>query len=264
MEKTHGGECTSCINKRLHPSPSSFSSSLLVERTPTKAIVERNPRAAVLGDVLTTNALAGDPENDRARRMLTTASRLERAGRLVRGALPDAGAMAGVLRDQRTPDDAVRSAGHRGVIDDGRAAHVAILDPAALALWVGDPRAGGRMRGFDLRYELRREGERPAPPPDIAADPGADPDRAAILAGARADLRVARAALHAGELERADEACARARARAPQLPEALELDAFIAQARGDHARARAAFQAWIDGGPDDPKSEERARALLAR
>jgi isopenicillin-N N-acyltransferase like protein len=237
---------------------------LLVERTPTKAIVERSPRAAVLGDVLTTNALAGDPENDRARRMLTTASRLERAGRLVRGPLSDAGAMASVLRDQRTPDDAVRPAGHRGVIDDGRAAHVAILDPGALALWVGDPRAGGRMRGFDLRYELRREGERPAPPPDIAADPAADPDRAAILAGARADLRAARAALRAGELERADEACARARARAPQLPEALELDAFIAQARGDHARARAAFQAWIDAGPDKPKSEERARALLAR
>ncbi|HSK01095.1 MAG TPA: C45 family autoproteolytic acyltransferase/hydrolase, partial [Kofleriaceae bacterium] len=121
---------------------------ILVERTPTRAIVERNPRAPVVGDVLTTNALAGDPENDRARRMLTTATRIERAGKLVRAPLPDVGALAGVLRDRRTPDDAVRPIGHRGVIDDGRAVHVAILDPATLELWVGDPRAGGRMRGF--------------------------------------------------------------------------------------------------------------------
>jgi len=237
---------------------------LIVERTPSKAIVERSPRAPALGDVLTTNALAGDPENDRARRMLTTTSRTERAGKLVRAPLADVGAMAGVLRDQRTPDDAVRPPGHRGVIDDGRAVHVAILDPATLELWVADPRAGGRMRGFDLRYELRREGARAAPPPDIAADPTLDPDRAAVLASARADLRAARAALRAGDRDRADEACARARARAPQLPEALELEAFIAQARGDQARARAAFQAWLDGGADDPKGEERARAALAR
>ena len=237
---------------------------LFVERTPTKAIVERSPRAPALGDVLTTNALAGDPENDRARRMLTTAGRIERAGKLVRAPLADVGALAGVLRDQRTPDDALRPAGHRGAIDDGRAVHAAILDPAALQLWVADPRAGGRMRGFDLRYELRREGERPAPPPDIAADPTGDPDRAATLASARADLRAARDALRRGERERADESCARARARAPSLPEALELDATIAQARGDHARARAAFQTWLDGGADDPKGEERARALLAR
>jgi hypothetical protein len=48
------------------------------------------------------------------------------------------------------------------------------------------------------------------------------------------------------------------------LPEAIELDAFVAQALGDDARARTAFQAWLDGGPDDPKGEERARAALAR
>ena len=237
---------------------------LVVERTPTKAIVERNPRAPALGDVLTTNALAGDPVNDRARRVLMTMARLERAARLVRAPLTDVGALAAVLRDQRALDDALRPPGHRGAIDDGRAAHVAILDPATLELWVADPRAGGRMRGFDLRYELRREGERAAPPADIGADPSIDPDRAAILLAARADLRAARAALRAGDPVRADEACARARAREPALPEARELDAFIALARGDQARARAAFQAWLDGGPDDPKGEERARALLAR
>jgi hypothetical protein len=235
-----------------------------IERTPSKAIVERAPKSPALGDVLTTNALASDPENDRARRMLPTQGRVERAARLLKAPLADVAAMAAILRDQRAVDDAPRPPGHRGVIDDGRAVQAVILDPAALALWVADPRAAGRMRAFDLRHELRGEGDRAAPAADIPADPGVELERAAAMAAARADLRDARGALRAGDLARAAEASARARTRAPTLPEALELDGIIAQARGDQARAHAAFQAWIDGAPDDPHGEERARAVLAR
>lgn len=237
---------------------------VLVERTPTKAITERHPKAPVIGDVLTTSALAGDPENDRARRMLPTKARLDRAAKLVRAPLPDVAAMAAVLRDRRGLDDALRPQGHRGVIDDGRAVHAVILDPASLELWVADPSSAGRMRAFDLRYELRDEGDRAMPPADIAAEPDAEPGRIVNLRAARAELRLARAALRAGDFERAAEACARARVRAANLPEALELEAMIAQARGAHDAARRAFGAWLDGGPDDPKGEERARALLAR
>ncbi len=237
---------------------------VLVERTPSKAIVERHPKSPALGDVLTTNALSSDPENDRARRMLSTSPRTERAARLVKNPLPDVAAVAAVLRDQKGGDDAPRPAGHRGVIDDGQAVHTAILDPASLELWIADPRADNRMRAFDLRHELRAEGDRPAPPADIPADPNADPDRITTLSLARADLRLARGALRDGDRDRAAEACARARARAHDLPEAVELDAFIAQARGDLARARTSFQQWLDGNPDDPRGEERARALLAR
>ena len=237
---------------------------VVVERTPTKAIVERAPKMAAFGDVLTTNALASDPENDRARRMLPTQSRVDRANKLVRAPLADIAAMAAVLRDQRGLDESPRPAGHRGVIDDGRPAHTVILDPTSLEMWVADPRANGRMRAFDLRHELRGEGDRPAPPADLAADPAADPDRTPTLVAARADLREARAALADGDPARAAEACARARTRAPTLPEALELEAMIAQAHGDMVRARAAFEAWVEGGADDPKGEERARALLSR
>ena len=235
---------------------------LQIERTPSKAIVERNPRSPALGDVLTTNALASDPENDRARRMLTTRSRVERAARLARLPLADPAAMAAILRDRRAADDSPRPPGHRGLIDDGRAVQAVVIDPALLAMWVADPRAAGRMRAFDLRHELRAEGDRATPPADLAADPTSDPDRSDGLAAARADLRIARAALNAGERDRAAEACARARIRAPGLPEAIELDAIIAQARGELARARTAFQAWLDGGADDPHGEERARAAL--
>jgi len=237
---------------------------VIIERTPSKAIVERNPKQPAIGDVLTTNALASDPENDRARRLLPSVPRAERAAKLVKAPLAEVGAMAAILRDTRGLDDTPRAPGHRGVIDNGRAAHVVILDPTTLELWIADPRANGRLRAFDLRHELRREGDRPAPPADIAPDPQADPDRTATLIAARAELRVARQALNQGDHERAAEACARALSRAPALPEAIELDAFVAQARGDNARARTLFQAWIDGGADDPKGEERARAALAR
>lgn len=237
---------------------------VVVERTPVKAVVERKPKSSAFGDVLTTNALSSDPENDRARRVLPTPARVDRAARLVRAPLPDVAAMAAVLRDQRSVDDAAKPAGHRGVIDDGRASHVAILDPASLELWVSDPRTGGRLRAFDLRHELRGEGERPVPPADIPADPAAEPDRLANLAAARAELRIARTALARGDHRRAAEACARARARAPDLPEAIQLEAEVAQARGDDARARKLLQQWLDAGPDDPVAEERARALLNR
>jgi hypothetical protein len=196
--------------------------------------------------------------------MLPTVGRVDRAARLLRAPLADLGAMAQILRDRRAVDESARPFGHRGVIDDGRAVHTAIIDPASLALWVADPHAAGRMRAFDLRHELRNEGERAAPASDVLAEAGIEIDRARSLAAARADLRIARAALGAGNHARAAEACARARARAPTLPEALELDAIVAQARGDLVRARASFQAWLDGGPDDPHGEERARAALAR
>jgi hypothetical protein len=237
---------------------------VIVERTPSKAIVERTPKQNAFGDVLVTNTLAPDPENDRARRLLPTMARVERAARLVRQPLPEVTAFAAVLRDQRAHDDAPRPPGHRGVIDDGRASHVAVLDPTSLELWVADPQAAGRMRAFDLRHELRHEGDRPVPPADILADPAAEPDRVANLVAARADLRAARAQLARGDHARASEACARARARAPGLPEAIQLEAIIAQARGDTARARQAYQRWLDGGADDPSGEERARSLTQR
>ncbi|MGE0404052.1 MAG: C45 family autoproteolytic acyltransferase/hydrolase [Kofleriaceae bacterium] len=235
-----------------------------VERTPSKAITERNPKQPAIGDVLTTHALSGDPENDRASRILSTKGRVERAAKLVRAPLPDVASMAAVLRDRKALDESPRPPGHRGVIDDGRAVHTVILDPASLELWVADPTAAGRMRAFDLRHELRGEGDRPTPAADIAADVDVELDRVENLRVARADLRAARAFVASGDLARADESCARARARVPALPEALELEATIAQARGDIARARTVFQAWLDAGPDDPKAEERARSVLAR
>ena len=237
---------------------------VIVERTPGKAIVERKPKTRVLGDLLTTNALASDPENDRASRTLPTATRIDRATKLVKAPLPDVAAVAAVLRDQRGADESPRPPGHRGVIDDGRAIQQVILDPASLELWVADPTSNGRMRAFDLRHELRGEGDRPAPPSDLPPDPAQDPDRLANLAAARAAVREARAFMIGKHHDHAAEAVARALVRVPKLPEALEVDALVALARGDTTHAIAAFAAWLEAGADDPHGEERARATLAR
>jgi hypothetical protein len=48
------------------------------------------------------------------------------------------------------------------------------------------------------------------------------------------------------------------------LPEAIQLEALIAQARGDIAHAKKAFQMWLDGSADDPAGQEHAKALLDR
>lgn len=237
---------------------------VLVERTPSKAVVERAPSRSAFGNVLTTSAFAADPDNDRARRSLASAKRVERAAQLLRAPLTSVTAVADVLRDQRGIDATPRPPGHREAIDDGRDSQVAILDPTSMELWVADRSAGGRMRAFDLRHELRGEGDRAAPPADIAADPSTEPERGPALAAARADLRIARTDFRRRDLRSANEACARARARAPRLPEALQLCASIAQARGDLARAQQLYMRWIDGVPDDPQNEPRAHIILGR
>jgi hypothetical protein len=237
---------------------------MVVERTPSKTIVEKSPRSPATGDVLVTHELAADPENDRARRMTTTQARVERAAHLAHAPLPDVGAMAAILRDARGEGDAPRALGSRLAIDDARQIQQVIIDPTSLELWVADPHAGGRMRAFDLRHELRGEGDRAAPPADLAADAAADPEAVSALREARALLREARVAIARGQRVRASELVARALARAPTLPEAIELDATLARSHGDDNSARALYQRWIDDGPDDPAGEEQARASLAR
>ncbi|MFT3699438.1 MAG: C45 family autoproteolytic acyltransferase/hydrolase [Kofleriaceae bacterium] len=233
---------------------------LIVERTPEKAIVERNPKLPAFGDTLTTNTLSSDPENDRAKRMLVP-GRVERAARLVRQPLADVAALAKLLSDRHAVDDSPRPLGHRGVIDDGRQIQRVIIDPQSLELWVSDPEGNGKMRAFDLRHELRGEGDRAVPPADLPLD--VDPDMPAVNA-ARGDLRAARIALSHGEREIAMEHAMRALAHAPSLPEALELAGAIAQSRGNLDRAREFFSKWLEGGADDPHGEERAHSLLAR
>jgi hypothetical protein len=235
----------------------------VLERTPTRLVVTRSPPQPAVGGVLTAPAFVDDPENDRARRVLPTTVRVERASRLLRTPPADAAAAVAVLRDDRAVDGGPLPVGHRGAIDDPAAIHVALIDPGAMTLWVADGAASGRFRAFDLRHELRGEGERAAPPPDVAAEVDADPELGPSLRAARADLRAARRAVAAGDRQLADELAQRALARAPTLPEALELAGAIALGRGDRATAVERWRRWLENGPDDPGAEETIRAQVA-
>src|SRR5262249_36219643 len=160
-------------------------------------------------------------------------------------------------------DDAPLPAGHRAAIDDAAAVHVVLIDPGAMRMWVADGGARARFRAFDLRHELRGEGDRAAPPADVPAasdgeGPGHPPD--AALRAPPPGLRAARDALDRDDGLAADEAVGRALARTPSLPEALELAGATARARGDRDAARALYQRWFDGGADDPGAEEEIRA----
>jgi len=234
----------------------------VLERTPSRAAVLRTPAEPAVGDALSAPAFLDDPDNDRARRVLPTMMRLKRLTRLARTPPADAAAAAALLRDDRAPDDVPLPPGHRGAIDDLAAVQVVLIDPAAMALWVADGDAGARFRAFDLRHELRGEGDRAAPPADIPADIDVDPTLTAATHAARADLRDARRALSGGSPGRAEELVQRALARAPRLPEALELAGAISRARGNRSAMSAYWHRWIDNGPDDPGAEEEIRAIL--
>ncbi|MCE9576210.1 MAG: hypothetical protein K8W52_23880 [Deltaproteobacteria bacterium] len=236
----------------------------LLERTPSRLVVTRDPPLSAVGDLLTAPPFADDLENDRGRRMLPTVDRVARAARLTKAPLADVAAVAAVLRDRRGKDDAPLPDGHRAAIADASAIQTVIIDPAAMTLWVADGDASARFRAFDLRHELRGDGDRAAPPADIPeeAEPAGAQARAIRLA--RADLRRARQALLEDDLDRAIERCGRALARVPTLPEALQLEGELARARGDLAGARAALGQWLDNGPDDPGAAEEVKAQLGR
>lgn len=238
----------------------------VVERTPSKAQTRRGEAtvSVVVGDVLEEPAFANDPDNDRAKRALSSNDRVKRAAKLIKTPPVDLAAMAAIVRDRRGVDGGARPAGHRGVIEDPAAVHTAILDPAAMVVWVADGGPGGRMRAIDLRHELRGEGDRPSPPADIPADVDVEADRDAKLRVARAELRDARRAYASHWYATADERASRALVRAPQLPEALLVKGKIERARGDVEGAKATLGLWLDGGPDDPQAEEDARAFVGR
>lgn len=236
----------------------------VVERTPSRAQVRRGQAELAVGDVLEEPAFANDPDNDRAKRALSSGDRTRRAVKLIKTPPVDLAAMAAIVRDRRGLDGGARPAGHRGVIEDPAAVHTAIIDPTAMVVWVADGGPGARMRALDLRHELRGEGDRPSPPADVAADPEVEADRDTKLRAARADLREARTAFAQHWYGTADERAARALVRAPQLPEALLLAGKIARARGDIEGAKATLGLWLDGGPDDPQAEEDVKAFVGR
>jgi hypothetical protein len=213
---------------------------------------------------VTERAFAVDQDVDRARRTTPASLRAARVRELLKTRLPaDAEAAVKILRDRRQGGGTLLPAGHNGTVLDLPAVQTALLDAAQLVIWVSEgPGAGGRFRAFDLRYLLRGEGSRPAPPPDIPADGEIDPAQASAVLEAEELLLGARQALGRGATEKATELTARALVRSPDLPAALRLAGDCARAAGDHEGARELYRRYLELA-DNPGMAEQIRAYLS-
>ncbi len=236
----------------------------VVERSPQHLAVRSQPSPPVVGDTFESEEFADDPENDRARRTRPSAMRVQRAAQLLRQSSPSAPAdVASILRDTRAQAGQPLPPGHRGAVEEISAVHAAIFDASAMVLWISDgPGALGRFRAFDLRYELRGEGVRPAPPADLPEASDARPSAARAIIRARRDLRLARKARGRGRSALARELAARALARVPDLPEANLLLGQLAEARGDTETSQHYYERYMDLGPDDLGAAEEIRVRL--
>lgn len=234
----------------------------LIERSPQHYAIQHQPGQAAVTDVLALDGFADDPENDRARRIQPALMRQKRVKRLLRTRPSEPSDVLAALRDHRDPAGAPLPLGHRGAVHDVSAVHTAVFDASGMVLWVADGGAEGRFRAFDLRYELRGEGARPAPPADLPADPEMDPSSARRIRVARRALREARRARRDGKSKRAVELTQRALTYAPDLPEALLLAGDLARARADHEAAVRYYRRYLEVGPDDFGVEAEVRAFL--
>jgi hypothetical protein len=236
----------------------------VVERSPSHSSTIRSPPVPVMTDLLKSDPFADDPENDRARRVRPASMRAKRVARLLRSNAPGSPEeAAAVLRDNRAPDGTTLPLGHRGAVQDVSAQHAALIDASGMVLWVAEgPGAAGVFRAFDLRYELRGEGVRPAPPADLPADPAFDISRARAVLTSMAELQKARKKWRSGSRRRARELVQHALVRTPDLPAALKLAGDYARSAKDYERARVYYKRYLQVGADDRGAREEVKSLL--
>ena len=236
----------------------------VVERSPTRVAVRRFSNAPVANELLSGKPFIDDPQNDRARRSRPSETRSRRAEQVLSSSPPESAAdIAAILRDRRGDDGGQLPFGHRATIEDVAAQHTAIVDASAMVLWVAEgPGSSGRFRAFDLRHELRGEGARPAPPPDIAADRDQIVSEANAAASALQDVHDARYTIRKGGDRAARELVSRALARAPTVPQALLLAGELARERGDDETAIAMYTRYMEVAGDDPLAGRQIEAVL--
>jgi hypothetical protein len=241
--------------------------SAVIERSPTHLEVRRTTQLHTDSTVLTNHALtaafAGDAENDRLRRYLTSGARLRRLDELVRrwhGAIDPKKALE-ILRDKKGAGGEPLGLGNRNTLDALIATHSVVVDATNLILWVGEgPHLLGRFRAFDLKHELSDE-ERP-PPADLPEDPIAGSDELHAYQQAQAALHAAEHLVEVQKPERALEEARKAEALEERLPEPHHLIADLLRARGDKEGARREYQRFLELVPPYLKDVEAVRGIL--
>jgi hypothetical protein len=216
-------------------------------------------------DHLLTDPFVPDAQNDWVRRYTSSGYRYDRLGELLserRPATPDD--LVAVLRDRRGDGGAPLGLGNRNALEHLHLAHAVVIDATAMVMWVGEgPSALGRFRAFDLRHLLGRQGTRPAPLPDIEADPLLYSEEYRDYEEALDAIDYARARLDARDPEGALWSARVAEALAPDVGDLQRLLGDIQRARGELAAARTHYERYLELVPGRLRDQERVRTILA-
>ncbi len=235
----------------------------IVERTPGRIAVRRDPHLVGATNHLREPAFADDEENGKRIREGTTGSRgalLDILLRDLRGKLDPATAVS-ILRDRKVGEGEVVGLGHRGTIDALIAAHSVVFDATTLRLWVSTPpHTLGEFVEYDLREVLGGKLEdRGALPADPLAGEGW-----ARYEAAQKKAREATLALRADDYPTARAAAEAALELAPDHPPALRMKAEACAGVGDEACMRATWERYLAQHPPYAKYAREAKEALGR
>ncbi|MCA9660813.1 MAG: hypothetical protein KC486_20895, partial [Myxococcales bacterium] len=133
----------------------------------------------------------------------------------------------------------------------------------AMVMWVAEgPSALGRFRAFDLRYLLMRQGTRPAPLDDIAADRLLHSEEFSDFQQALDAVDHAQSLLAADLPEKALASAKLALALAPDVGELHRLLGDIERELDHPAEARKHYERYLELVPGKLRDQERVRGLL--
>ncbi|HEY7957123.1 MAG TPA: C45 family peptidase [Polyangia bacterium] len=242
----------------------------VIERSPTRTEVRRTSQST--GSIVVTNhaltpAFAGDAENDRLKRYLTSGARYDRLSELVKkwhGQIDPQKALE-ILRDKKGVGGVALGLGNRNALDAIIATHSVVVDATNLILWVSQgPHLSGRYIGFDLKKELGGPEYASRPnPPDLPADPILDTDEYRNFVLAKASLAAAEQLWREHDPDRALEEVRRAEGLEEAMPEPHKLAGDALRARGDREGARKEYQRFLQLYPPHLKEVEEVRSILA-
>jgi tetratricopeptide (TPR) repeat protein len=244
----------------------------------TAVIIEAGPRAREqervvrgLGEavVFATNHMTREPfdndaQNDRIRRLTSSGYRSDRLGELLQDTTTFTPERAlDILRDRQGRGGVPLGLGNRNALESLGGSHALVIDATSMVLWVGEgPSALGRFRAFDLRYALARQGGRPAPPDDFAADRLLFSEEYNDWLEAREEYDWARQLLLRGEADAALASARVALALAPDVGEIHRLVGDIERERGDHEQAKRHYRRYLELVPGRIRDQEVVRGLL--
>jgi tetratricopeptide (TPR) repeat protein len=238
--------------------------SAVVERSPTRTEVRRSKDVTLLTNHALSPAFAGDAENDRLKRYMTSGARFRRLEELVRQARGqiDPRRALEILRDKKGAGGEPLGLGNRNALDALIATHSVVVDATQMILWVGEgPHLLGKFRAFDLRKELLGE-ERPAPA-DLPEDALVGGDELRAFRDAMASLKAAEQLLTEKDLAHAIEELRRAEALVERMPEPHRLLGDALRARGDREGARREYQRFLELSPPYLHDIEDVKSILA-